>query len=368
MKKILLRVVTIAIFLLGMNNIKAALVEGDDVYHFDFTMNHKVINNYYDSVAPKCLMNYARNINHDYTESWTHALDGSAYVTIAHNSKNLFVWAYDYGYLDIIDATGDDNYVADISQLDEDDCPLTHFGYNKIAVYFAKEESDEIPVRTDYTIDLTNNTYDNLNAVEKAIILQLLFYENDDILPDIHSDTDIDGFPFFMTKNGKQVLKFDIDSGDWVITIPNPEELTTDDNITLTKSFLQNASLTPYGDVDLNNDLASVFDTVNIIVSHNNPATDPTTPDEDSTEPTNELEDMNNTEEDSTKPDIESEDSSEKEDINPTSETDITPKSGDTKSPIISPATGDNVILYLIMFLGSTTGIVVNYWLGKQKN
>lgn len=357
-------VLTIAIFLLGMNNIKAALVEGDDIYHFDFTMNHKVINNYYDSMAPKCLRHYASDINPDYTLTWNYGTDGSTYITTAHNSKNLFVWASDELYLDIIDATGTDNFVADISGLDDDDCPLKSFGYNKIAVYF--ESEDEIPIIDEYTLDLTEWNMDINNPNEKdkfnyQIMYLLLFVDDYNITINFNPTN----YQITYQNDGVDFYEWTETGDDYPsLRLINEENLTTDQNFTITREFLQNATINDDEAAELAEELALLFSNINVIVSHNSP----TTPEEDSTELTNELEDMNNTEEDSTEPDIESEDSSEKEDINPTSEPDITPKSGDTKSPIISPATGDNVILYLIMFLGSTTGIVVNYWLGKQKN
>ena len=273
MKKVSLLVFSIIVLLLGINTINAALVEGDDVYHFDFTMDQKQLTNYYDGLAIKCLLNYGRDNNDGYTEVFERAAyTGEAFSTLFYGTTDLYIWNYDRGTVDKHNATGANNFVADVSHLDEWSCSLAHFGYNKIAVYF--ESEDEIPVRTDYTIDYTNKTVADLNDYEYSILLMLFYLEGDDILPDVYNDNDIDNLPVYLTNKGKQILKFDLDSNDdLVVTIPNPDELTTDDNVVLTKEFLQNATLTQNSSSlsNFREELVFYFDTVNVIVSHNTP-------------------------------------------------------------------------------------------------
>lgn len=242
MKKILIGFLT---FIIGIAFVSAK------TYQFDLTEGEKEVErestNYFDNKAYACLSLWSENNSDGYSKNgYNDNLGYYHWTMVNNNGVNLFRDdEIDPGsIITILDATGEHNFIADISNINDPRCPMPSFGYDKIEVLF--ESDEDIPVIDEYVVDIANfSMEDSDNPTEKEtldtmLIELLLFIENDDILPDVSNPAAV-SWPLTISKNGKDLIIFNTTNAGPEVSVV--DGLTENDNFSLTREFLDGASI-----------------------------------------------------------------------------------------------------------------------------
>ena len=281
MKKASIFIVGLLMFIVCINGVKATPVDGDDVYHFDFTQNSKNVNinnggNYYDYASTMCLKDYFDNNSDGYELAYDSI---NNIYNFKKDSKRLF----NTGTTSLIlekapDLDNNDNFVADISDIDTTFCrTMNRYGFNEIAVYF--ESEDEIPVFNDFVFDFTTLP-DPMSLIfeedeymlEQMVMYALFYMKSDDITPDLSLDSP-PSLPLIMSVNDKEFFELYVDdiTHEKEGRLLNEDDLTIADNQVYSKEdIITEFSKPEYADIrDAIIMYLGMFDNIRIIVSHN---------------------------------------------------------------------------------------------------
>src|SRR5574344_1440736 len=248
MKQIKYLIVGILVFVTGITLVSAA----DKTYYLDFTTagDHDVNS---DSVEFEILY-YARkyfdnNENDKYTTEFYEQNGGYNY-RFKINDKLLFTWHRDDKYITVENAlTESDNFTIDVlTNITNSGFFLILGGgdYTKINVVF--KSSTSVPKNiNNLTVDLTKPELCNGYC---GYMLQFLFFLNGEFTSNMVTTNTT--FPVKIKRNNIDIISLDeTEDGEIVVSVVNQDKLTTDDNITLTKEYFENAEFIP--DDDSNN-------------------------------------------------------------------------------------------------------------------